>query len=85
LDIDAKELLLATVMPKFVWVMEISDKNLIVNNQVSGMVIMDATEPKRPGIIAAMIENTYIANDLTTFKKISIPLHPFTAYSKNLN
>jgi hypothetical protein len=85
LDIDAKELLLATVMPKFVWVMEISDKNLIVNNQVSGMVIMDATEPKRPGIIAALIENTYIVNDLTTFKKISIPLHPFTTYSKNLN
>lgn len=85
LDIDAKELLLATVMPKFVWVMEISDKNLIIRNQVSGMVIMDATEPKRPGIIAALIENTYIANDLTTFKKINIPLHPFTAYSKNLN
>lgn len=85
LEADAKELLLATVMPKFVWVMEISDKNQIINNLVSGMVIMDATEPKRPGIIAALIENTYIANDLTTFKKISLPLHPFTAYNENLN
>jgi hypothetical protein len=84
LEADAKELLLSTVMPKFVWVMEISDKNLILSNLVSGMVIMDATEPKRPGIIAALIENTYIANDLTTFKKIILPLQPFTAYCENL-
>lgn len=82
---DAKELLLGTVMPKFVWIMEISDKELIMSNKVCGMVIMDATEPKRPGIIAALIENSYIANDLTTFNKISIPLQPFTAYNKNLN
>lgn len=85
LNEDAKELLLATVMPKFIWIMEMSDKTLILNNQISGMVIMDATEPKRFGIIAALFENTYIANDLTTFQKIDIPLHPFTAYSKNLN
>lgn len=80
LNSDAKELLLATTMSKFIWVMEISDKNLILNNLISGMVIMDATEPKRLGIIAALIENNYIANIMDTFKLISIPLQPFTAY-----
>ncbi|WP_147678857.1 hypothetical protein [Algibacter pacificus] len=85
LNEDAKELLLATSMPKFIWIMEISDKDLIINNLISGMVIMDATEPKRLGIIAALIENTYIANDMAIFNKISIPLQPFTAYNNNLN
>jgi len=85
LNEDAKELLIATVMPKFIWIMEISDKSLVMRNQISGMIIMDATEPKRYGILAALLENTYIANDLTTFNQISIPLPPFTAYNKNLN
>jgi hypothetical protein len=85
LNIDAKELLLSTVMPKFIWVMEISDKTLVMSNQISGMVIMDATEPKRLGVIAAIIENMYIINDLTTFNKISISLPPFSAYDNNLN
>tara|TARA_R110002072_G_scaffold7503_2_gene40961 strand:- start:758272 stop:759735 length:1464 start_codon:yes stop_codon:yes gene_type:complete len=85
LNDDAKELLLATSMPKFIWIMEISDKNLIINNLVSGMVIIDATEPKRFGIIAALMENTYIANDMAIFNKISIPLHTFTAFNNNLN
>lgn len=85
LNDDAKELLLATSMPKFIWIMEITEKELVLEGLVSGMVIIDATEPKRLGIIAALIENTYIANDMSTFKKINIPLQPFTAYNKNLN
>lgn len=84
LDSDAKELLLSISMPKFIWVMEITDKKLVMNNLATGMVVLDATEPKRFGIIAALIENYYIANDLTTFTKIDLPLQTFSSYQNNL-
>jgi hypothetical protein len=84
LNADAKELLMSISMPKFIWVMEITDKTLIMNDLASGMVVLDATEPKRFGIIAALIENNYIANDLTTFTKISLPLQSFKSYQNNL-
>jgi hypothetical protein len=64
--------------------MEITDKTLIMSDLASGMVVLDATEPKRFGIIAALIENNYIANDLTTFTKISLPLQSFKSYQNNL-
>jgi len=84
LDETVKELLLSISMPKFIWVTELSDKDLILQGLVNGMVILDATEPKRFGIISALIENNYIANNLTQFKTISLPLHPFKGYSNNL-
>jgi len=84
LDKDVKELLLSISMPKFVWVVEITDKTLIMSGLASGMVVLDATEPKRFGIIAALIENHYIANDLTTFKKIKLDLHNFSNFQNNL-
>ena len=84
LQSDAKELLLSISMPKFIWVTEIGDKAQMKAGNVSGMMILDATEPKRAGIIAALIENNYIANDLNNFKMISLPLHPFKSYQNNL-
>lgn len=85
LNSDVKELILSISMPKFIWIMEISDKKLVMSNLATGMVILDATEPKRFGIIAAMLEDTYIANDLTTFTKINLPLRSFLSYQNNLN
>ncbi len=85
LNDDIKDLLLSISMPKFVWVMEITDMNMIMSGLANGMVILDATEPKRFGIIAAIVENFYIANDLTTFTQISVPLQPFSIYKNNLN
>jgi hypothetical protein len=84
LQADAKELLINTPMPKFIWVTELSDKTLILKDFANGMLILDATEPKRAGIIAALIEGFYISNDLTTFAKITLPLHPFSMYNNNL-
>lgn len=84
LQTDAKELLLSISMPKFIWVTEIGDKAQMKAGNVSGMMILDATEPKRAGIIAALIENNYIANDLNNLKMISLPLHSFKSYQNNL-
>lgn len=84
LQADAKELLINTPMPKFIWVTEISDKDLIIKDLANGLLILDATEPKRSGIIAAMMEGVYLSNDLTTFTKISLPLSPFSTYNSNL-
>lgn len=84
LNADAKELLLGISMPKFIWVTEITDKNLILQDLVNGMIVLDATEPKRFGIIAALMENRYIAHDLISLTKIELPLEPFSNYKNNL-
>lgn len=84
LNADAKELLLSISMPKFIWVTEITDKNLILQDLVNGMIVLDATEPKRFGIIAALMENRYIAHDLISLTKIELPLEPFSNYKNNL-
>lgn len=82
---SVKELILSLSMPKFIWITELSDKKLILNNLCSGMLIIDATEPNKIGLIAGLVENHYISNNLSSFAKINIPLSPFKGYQGNLN
>lgn len=42
---DVKEFILDIVMPKFIWVGEISDKSDIKQKMAHGLIILDATEP----------------------------------------
>ena len=84
LDDNIKELILSLSMPKFIWITELSDRKLILDNLCLGMLIVDATEPKIMGLIAGLIENHYITNNLSTFAKIKIPLSPFKGYQGNL-
>ncbi|SKA38119.1 hypothetical protein SAMN04488128_104391 [Chitinophaga eiseniae] len=43
---DLKEIILAIPMPKFIWVGEVSSKNLIKKRKANGLIILDATEPQ---------------------------------------
>lgn len=79
-----KELLLSKSMPKFVWVTEISDRTMILQNLVQGMIVIDATEPKREGILAALLENKFLSKNLTKLEKIDVNLTPFTGFVNNL-
>ena len=56
LDNTAKELLLGTAMPKFIWVTEITDKAMLANNLCNGVVILDATEPRKTGALACLLQ-----------------------------
>ncbi len=80
----AKDLLLATSMPKFIWITEMSEKDLLKQGECFGVVIVDATEPKKEGIVASLFENTYISYDFSKFTIITIPLNSFNVYSNNL-
>jgi hypothetical protein len=78
---DAKEILLNTTMPKFVWVLELSDMDQIVADLLTGLIIVDATEPKRHRMIAALVAGKYYDSE---FNKFSLPLQPFTKFEGNV-
>ncbi|MCW3110414.1 MAG: hypothetical protein JWQ09_4920 [Segetibacter sp.] len=84
LDSVAKELLLATSMPKFIWVTEMSEIALLKQQQCFGVILIDATEPKKEGVVAALFENKYLSYDFSKFNIFDIPLQPFNVYLNNL-
>ncbi len=84
LNKDAKELLISTPMPKFVYITEVSTQQQLLDHKAMGMVILDATEPKGTGIIAAMLGGQYLAHDLTSLTAINLNLSPFSTYQSNL-
>lgn len=40
-----KDLILSIALPKFIWVCELSTKDMLVNNECEGLILIDATEP----------------------------------------
>jgi hypothetical protein len=84
LDNTAKELLLGTAMPKFIWVAEITNKELLAKDLCTGIIVLDATEPRKTGVIACMIENSYITLNVASISQAVLSLQPFKMYSLNL-
>jgi hypothetical protein len=88
-DDDIKNLILETVMPKFIWVAELSNKTLIKNKQADGLVILDATEANinygKP-LIVAIYQGNYItfAPDCLKLENFKLPLGKFDIYKNNL-
>ncbi len=85
LDPFVKELLLRSPMPKFIWIAEISDKELLINDKVKGLLIIDATATKHQALIAGLIGNTYFTENLNEILQINISLQPFESYQNNLH
>lgn len=85
LNDDVKEMLLGMTMPKFIWVTEVSNKEMALRNEINGIIVLDATEPKRAGVIAGLLETQFITNNLTSFQEIKIPLQAFSSLRMNLN
>jgi hypothetical protein len=87
---DLKAFLLETSMPKFIWVSELSTKELMKKRMADGIVILDATEANlsfnKPLILAAY-QGKYLSVDETSGKieAISLNLPSFRVYEHNLN
>jgi hypothetical protein len=83
-----KDLLIATQMPKFIWVAEISTKELIMEEKSNGLLILDATEANidnSPLIIAAYNGNLLqFEKSSGNFNSSELPLDSFQIFSHNL-
>lgn len=87
---DAKSIILEEKMPKFIWVAELSTKQLIKQNKINGLVLLDATEPNtynfEPLILAMYSDSIVKYSEITRFlEKNPLPLPPFDKFDENLN
>jgi len=86
---DLKELILETSMPKFIWIAELSEKDLLKDKRTKGIVIIDATETNlfsyKPLILAAY-DDVIITFDETAgnLVKYTLTLHNFKIFENNL-
>lgn len=86
---DLKELIIKEELPKFTWVCELSDEDLILKSEANGLVLMDATEGDHMAfkpIILSVINNTYLFQNKKTFyfEEYDLPLQPFSVFTDNL-
>ncbi len=87
---ELKNLLIETQMPKFIWVAEISTKELIKAGKASGLMIVDATEAniyhKVNPLIMAVFDGNMLVLEKSSGKLQSKVLHfsPFAIYEHNL-
>jgi hypothetical protein len=87
---DLKVLLLEAFMPKFIWVAEISTKDLIKQKRADGLVVLDATEANiyfnKPLILAAYQGKLVISDEKTgKLESNLLPLKDFSIFRHNLN
>ncbi len=88
-DDTIKTLIIEMPMPKFIWIAEISTKELIKQKLSNGLIILDATEANtmysKPLIVAAY-EGNFItfAAESSKIQKINVPLGNFKSYHNNL-
>ncbi|MCU0453443.1 MAG: hypothetical protein MUE68_07270 [Bacteroidetes bacterium] len=83
---DSKELILQTLMPKFVWVVELTDKQSACNRRSRGLVVLDATENdgrSSDALLFVALPETFVTVEKHEAREIKIPLNPFEMYSSN--
>jgi hypothetical protein len=90
IQVDLKGILLEASMPKFIWVAEISSRNLIKEKKANGLIILDATEANiyfnKPLILAAYQNNLILFDDNSGNLENNILLLPeFHIFENNLN
>jgi len=89
LEIGVKEILISCTMPKFIWVAELSDLDLIVNKKGNGLIVLDATEvnivDNKPLILSVFQKVLTIWNDqLGELEDFPLDLNYFDIYTNNL-
>lgn len=87
---DLKGLILEASMPKFIWVAELSTKELIKQKKANGMVVLDATEANiyfnKPLILAAYQGKVvFFEESSNKLESDSLPLPDFSIFEHNLN
>ncbi len=78
------ELLMSTSLPKFIWVTELSNQELLKQQKAYGVMLIDATEPKIETLVAALFNNVYISLGISKIQLITVALQPFNIFSNNL-
>lgn len=86
---DLKDIIISTQMPKFIWVSEISDKNLLKEQKTKGIVLLDATEANNTdlrSLIFAWCNGYWLryVNQLKTLYSDQVLTTPFTMFNGNL-
>lgn len=86
---DAKAIIMETSMPKFIWVAEVTSKELIKNRKAQGMILLDATEANisyyKPLILAFLQEKMLSLNKYSGILESSMLYsEPFEIYEHNL-
>lgn len=82
--------ILETAMPKFIWVTEISTRQLVKQRQAQGLLILDATEPNLHefnALILVVHQDLYYYPDHNTKELMekNLTLTTFNMYTNNLN
>jgi hypothetical protein len=77
-----KYFILERPMPKFIWVMELSDKNLMSARKANGLILFDATEPNETNVICSITENLTFAPQFE--RSLELMIEPFNIYDRNL-
>lgn len=87
---DLKSILIETSMPKFIWVAEVSSKELIKRNRANGIIIVDATEANiyfnKPLILAAYQNKMIFFDEISgNLECNTLTLQDFHIFEHNLN
>ena len=86
---EMKEILTEEKMPKFLWVTELSSKDLLKQGKATGLILLDPTEPNvfdfNP-LITAFYEGSFVKYSTKdrNLEKFDLPLPPFVMYQHNL-
>ena len=86
---DLKNEIIESQMPKFIWLAELSTKELIKQKKANGLVILDATEAdicfNKPLIIAVYQDNMIkFDKNHNELEKFPLPLQDFFIFEHNL-
>lgn len=82
---ELKEVILATSMPKFIWIMEISDKELFVDCMAAGMIIIDATgDASRNSLLLFAHAGIMYLRIQGVYKEVETGFADFPCYENNL-
>jgi hypothetical protein len=88
MDAGLRDALLDLEMAKFIWVCELSSKELMGKHQADGFVILDATEinyQSQECLMAAYCDGQLIIKpDKYNLEKFTLTLAPFSIYAENL-
>ncbi|NGF77378.1 hypothetical protein G5B10_15935 [Fluviicola sp. SGL-29] len=87
---DLKSIIIETPMPKFIWVAEVSSRDLIKEKKANGIIIVDATEANiyfnKPLILAAYQEKLILFDEISgNLESNVLPLQDFRIFEHNLN
>ena len=78
---EIKNEIINTDIPKFIWVVELSQPELLEKEEACGIILIDPTEPNG-NVLCTFIENKYIepSNTDKKYEPYSLPLPPFKSF-----